>query len=79
MDVSPRVPPVGADQRGRVRGRFPERKSLEDKEQERQHCVPHPKSPVDVHPGALNRCFPLRAAAAAAAAAAAVAGSLQMP
>lgn len=59
MDISPRVPPVGSNQRRRVRGRFPERKPLEDGEEERQHRVPHPQSPVDVHPGA-NRCFLLR-------------------
>lgn len=60
VNVSPWVPPVGANQRRGVRSRLPEREALEDGEQQRQHGVPHPKSPVYVHHGAL---FPLRAAA----------------
>lgn len=58
MDVSPRISPVGSDQRGWIRGRFSERKPLEESEQECQQSVPRPQSLVDVHPGAKLYAFP---------------------
>lgn len=61
VNVPPRVPPVGTDQRRRVRNRFPQRKPLEDSEQERQHSVPHPDSSVYVHHGAKSMLPPPRA------------------
>lgn len=60
MDVPPRVPPVGANQRRRVRSRLAEVEALEDGEQQRQQGVSHPESPVYVHHGAKSDAFPLR-------------------
>lgn len=60
VDVPPRVPPVGANQRRRVRSRLAEVEALEDGEQQRQQGVPHPESPVYVHHGAKSDAFPLR-------------------
>lgn len=54
MDVSPRVPPVGSSQRGRVRRGFPDGKTLQDGEEERQHGVLHPRSLADVHPAGFH-------------------------
>lgn len=60
VDVPPRVPPVGANQRRRVRSCLAEVEALEDGEQQRQHGVSHPESPVYVHHGAKSDAFPLR-------------------
>lgn len=73
MDISPRVPPVGAHQRGRIWGCFPDGNTLQEGEQESQHSVPQAELLIDLHPATkLVRFLPLRGAAAAAA------GRLQM-
>lgn len=61
VDVPPRVPPVGANQRRWVRSRLAKVEALEDGEQQGQHGLSHPESPVYVHHGAnKSDAFPLR-------------------
>lgn len=55
VDVPPRVPPVGANQRRWVRSRVAEVEALEDGEQQGQQGVLHPESPVYVHHGAKKK------------------------